>query len=104
MGLGPSSAVLETLRRNNPGLTLQVDLGPSGANHFARPETRQQRDFKSSRSDAMSEKFNRAHHRRPLIALISLNVVEPLEGEPQVIACMSVKYRDSKRRLFDANI
>ena len=41
------------------------------------------------------EKFYRAHHRRPLIALISLNGVEPLEGEPQVIACMSVKYRDS---------
>ena len=46
------------------------------------------------------EKCYRAHHRRPLIALISLNGVEPLEGEPQVIACMSVKYRDSSFTSF----
>src|SRR5262245_64370734 len=46
------------------------------------------------------EKFYRAHHHRPLIALISLDVVEPLEGEPQVIACMSVKYRDSSFTSF----
>ena len=54
MGLGPSSAVLETLGRNDPGLTLQVDFGPSGADHFARPKTCQQRDFKSSSDDALS--------------------------------------------------
>ena len=38
----------ETLSRNNPGFTLQVDFGPFGADHLARPQARQQRDFKSS--------------------------------------------------------
>jgi hypothetical protein len=57
MGLGPSSAVLETLRRNNPGFTLQVDFGPSGANYFAGPEPRQQRDFEGS---AMPCRWRRA--------------------------------------------
>jgi len=54
MGLGPSFAVLETLSGNNPGFTLQVDFGPSGADHLVRPQPRQQRDFKGSSGGALS--------------------------------------------------
>ena len=54
MGLGPVFAVFETLRRNNPGFALQVDLSPSGADYLARPEPRQQCDFEGSGGDALS--------------------------------------------------
>jgi hypothetical protein len=54
MGLGPSFAVFETLRRDDPGFTLQVDFRPCGTDHFPRPQPRQQRDFKGSRGGALS--------------------------------------------------
>ena len=54
MGLGTSSAVLETLGRNNPSFALEVDFGPSGTDHLARPEPRQQRDFKRPGGNALS--------------------------------------------------
>ena len=47
-------AVLVTLGRNNPGFTLEVDFGPSGADHLGPPQPRQQRDFKGSGGDAPS--------------------------------------------------
>jgi hypothetical protein len=46
-------AVLVTLGWNNPGFTLEVDFGPFGTNHLARPQSRQQCDFKGSRGDAL---------------------------------------------------
>jgi hypothetical protein len=46
---------------------LRVDFGPSGANHFARPQTRQQRDFKSSSGDALSLAYCREEFRRLLV-------------------------------------
>jgi hypothetical protein len=54
MGLGPGFAVLETLGRNNPVFMLQVDFSPSGTDHLARPQPRQQRDFKGPSGDALS--------------------------------------------------
>jgi len=67
MRLGPSFAVLETLGWNNPGFMLQVNFGPSGADHFARPKTRQQRDFKGSSGDALSLVYCGEELRRLLV-------------------------------------
>ena len=72
MRLGPGFAVLETLGRNNPGFTLQVDFGPSGADHFARPQPRQQRDFKGSSGDALSLVYCGEELRRLLVIKGSL--------------------------------
>jgi hypothetical protein len=69
MRLGPRFAVLETLGRNNPGFTLQVDFGPF---HFARPQCRQQRDFKSSSGNALSLAYCREELRRLLVIKGSL--------------------------------
>ena len=53
MGLGPGFAVLKTLGRDDPGFALKVDLGPSGADHFAGPQPRQQRDFEGSGGNSL---------------------------------------------------
>jgi hypothetical protein len=66
-------AVLVTLGRNNPGFTLEVDFGPSGADHLARPQPRQQRDFKGSGGDAPS-----------LDAAISVLISQALQKESEL--------------------
>jgi hypothetical protein len=72
VGLGPGFAVLETLGRNNPGFTLQVDFAPSGTDHFARAQPRQQRDFKGSSGDALLQAQGGEERRRLLIIKGSL--------------------------------
>src|ERR1700746_407584 len=67
MRLCPGFTVLEPLRRNNPSFSLQVDFGPFGANHFAGPETCQQRDFKSFGSDTLPLVYCREELRRWLV-------------------------------------
>src|SRR6516225_5914377 len=72
MGLGPSFAVLQPFGRYNPGFTFQVDFGPFGADHFARPQTRQQRDFKGSGGDPLSLVYCGEELRRLLVIKGSL--------------------------------
>ena len=85
MGLGPSFAVFETFGRNNPRFALQVDFGPSGANHLAGPQTRQKRDFKSSGGDALSLAYCREELRRLLVIKGSLPATNKLDGSKNLV-------------------
>jgi hypothetical protein len=60
MRLGPSFAVLVTLGWNNPGFTLEVDFGPSGADHLIRPPPRDCKGS-ASRPNADRRRTNAPH-------------------------------------------